>query len=52
MFIRTFKNVRKSFIFAHILLLEDYEQVALRKEPVIATLIEQFKIATSTNPYR
>ena len=45
-FIRIFKNLLESFISTHILLLEDYEQGALRKEPVIATFIEMFKIGS------
>ena len=32
-------------------MLEDYEQDALRKEPVVSAFIEQFKIATLGKPY-
>ena len=45
--IRIYKNLLRNFIFARLLLLEDYDQGALRKESVIATiLIEKCKIAT------
>ena len=47
----TYRNLLKNFIFADFLLLEDYEQSALRKEPVIATFIEQFKIASLRKSY-
>ena len=56
---RTYRNLPKSFISAHFsshffrlhLMLEDYEQDALRKEPVFAAFIEQFKIATLGKSY-
>ena len=38
--IRTYKNLLKNFISAHFLLLEDFEQGALRKELIIATFVE------------
>ena len=38
--IRTYKNFLKNFIFAHFLLLEDFEQGALRKELIIAAFVE------------
>ena len=49
--IRTYRNLLKNFIFAHLLLLEDYDQGALRKDSVIATFIEQFKTATLRKSY-
>ena len=33
-------------MFAYSLLIEDYQQGALRKEPIMAPFIECFKIAT------
>ena len=44
--IPSYRNLLKNFIFFHFLLLEDYEQGTLRKEPVIATFVERFKTAT------
>ena len=38
--IRTYRKFLKKFIFAHLLLLEDYDQGALQKESVIATFKE------------
>ena len=49
--IHAYRNLLKNLIFAYLLLLEDYDQVALRKESVIATFIEQFKIATLRKSY-
>ena len=49
--IRTYRNLLKNFIFAQLFLLGDYDPVALRKESVIATFIEQFKIATLRKSY-
>ena len=49
--IPTYRNLLKNLIFAHLLLLEDYDQGALRKESVIATFMEQFKIATLRKSY-
>ena len=49
--IRTYRNLLKNFIFAHLLLLEDYDQGALRKDSVIATFMEQFKTATLRKSY-
>ena len=40
------------FIFFHFLLLEEYEQGVLRKEPVIATFIKRFEKATLRMSYR
>ena len=37
--IRTYKNLLKKFISAHFLLLENFEQGALRKELIIATFV-------------
>ena len=42
-FICSYKNLLKNFIFFHFLLLEDYEQGALKKEPVLAAFIKWFK---------
>ena len=39
------RNLLKKFVFAHFVLLEDYEQGALRKETVMVTFIEWFIIA-------
>ena len=36
------RNLLKSFIFVHLLLLEDYEQGALQKELIIAPLMNRF----------
>ena len=44
--IRIYKKLLRNFIFAHLLLLEDYDQGVLRKESVIATFIEKCKIPT------
>ena len=49
--IRTYRNFLEKFFFAHLLLLEDYHQGALRKESVIATFVQQFKIATLRKSY-
>ena len=43
--IRINRNLLKKFVFAHFVLLEDYEQGALRKETVMVTFIEWFIIA-------
>ena len=45
-FISTYSLWLQHFIFVRLLLIEDYEQGALRKELIIATLIEGFQIAT------
>ena len=47
--INTESNLRKGFIFIH-LLLEDYEQGVLQKELIIAPLMERFKELFSENP--
>ena len=39
--IRNYMNLLKNFF--HFLLPENYEQAALRKEPVIATFMKRFK---------
>ena len=47
--INTESNLRKGFIFVH-LLLEDYEQGVLQKELIIAPLMERFKELFPENP--
>ena len=49
--ISTCLNLLQHFIFAHLLLLEDYEQGALQKELIIAPLMEWFKTATFRKSY-
>ena len=44
--VSTWSNLFKNFIFVHFLLLEDYEQVGLRKDLNIAPLMEWFRTAT------
>ena len=41
----------KSRYFVHLLLIEDYERDALRKELIIAPLKEQFETATLRKSY-
>ena len=48
--INTESNLRKGFIFVH-LLLEDYEQGVLQKELIIAPLMERFKRAIFRKSY-
>ena len=48
--INTERNLRKGFIFVH-LLLEDYEQGVLQKELIIAPLMERFKRAIFRKSY-
>ena len=70
-FIRTYRNLLQPFSFSDLLMIENHEQCALRKdpvialfaeqlktwnytlckEPVIATSVEGFKIATLTKSY-
>ena len=45
-FISIYSNLLNHILFVHFLLIEDYEEGALRKKPVIAPFVEQFKIAT------
>ena len=45
-FISTYANCLTKFRFAHFLLIEGYRKYYLRKESVIASFIERFKIAT------
>ena len=49
--IRSYRNLLKNFIFFHFLRLEEYEQGALRKEPVVATFIKRFQKATLRMSY-
>ena len=49
-FISTYSKLLKHFIFARILLIEDYEQGALRKELIVAPFVEQFKRGTLRKP--
>ena len=44
--VSTWSNLLKNFIFVHFLLLEDYEQVGLRKDLNITPLMESFRTAT------
>ena len=44
-FIGIFSNLLNHFIFVYLLLIEDYEKGALRKELVIAPFVDQFKLA-------
>ena len=39
--IRVYKNLLRNFVFAYLLLLENYEQGILQKKSVIATFIEK-----------
>ena len=45
-FIRTYTKLLKHFIFAPFLLIEDYRKGALRKELIVAPIVERFKIST------
>ena len=49
--IRINRNLRKKIVFAHFVLLEDYEQGALRKETVMVTFIEWFIVANLGKSY-
>ena len=49
-FISTYSKLLKHFIFAHFLLIEDYEQGALRKDLIVAPFVERFKVATLRKP--
>ena len=49
--IRINRNLLKKFVFARFVLLEDYEQGALRKETVMVTFIEWFIIANLGKSY-
>ena len=44
--VSTWSNLFKNFIFVHFLLLEDYEQVGLRKDLNITPLMESLRTAT------
>ena len=44
-FISISSNLLKHSIFVYLLLIEDYEQVALQKELIIVTFVERFKTA-------
>ena len=41
-----YKNLLRNFVFAYLLLLEDYDYGVLQKKSVIATFIEKWKVAT------
>ena len=45
-FISNYSKLLKHFVFARFLLIEDYEQDTLRKEPIFAPFVERFKTAT------
>ena len=45
-FISIYSNLLNHFVFGHLLVIEDYEQGALRKELVFDPFVEQFKLAT------
>ena len=47
----TWSNLLKKFYFFHLLPLEDYEQGALEKQLIIASLIERFKTAAFRKSY-
>ena len=44
-----YNNLLKYFIFVHLLLIEDYEQGALRKKLIIAPFVGRLKTATLIN---
>ena len=45
-------NLHNHFVLADFILIEDYEHDALRKELIIAPLIEWFKTTTLRNSYQ
>ena len=47
----TYRNLLNHFIFLYLLLIEDYEQGALRKELIFAPFVVRFKTATSKRSY-
>ena len=49
-FISTYSKLLKHFIFARFLLIEGYEQGALRKELIFAPFVERFKTGTLRKP--
>ena len=49
--ILTYRKLLKNFVFTPVLLLEDYEQGALRKELIFASFVEQIKTATLRKSY-
>ena len=49
-FISTYSKLLKHFIFACFLLIEGYEQGALRKELIVAPFVERFKAGTLRKP--
>ena len=49
--IRTCRNLLKHFIFDHMLVIEDYEQAALRMQLVFSPVEERCKITTLRKPY-
>ena len=49
-FISPYSKLLKRFIFARFLLIERYEQGALRKELTIAPFVERFKTGTLRKP--
>ena len=50
-FINVYSNLLNHLVFVHFLLIEGYEQGALRKELIFATFVEQFKTATLRKSY-
>ena len=49
-FISTYSKLLKHFIYARFLLIEGYEQGALRKELIVAPFVERFKAGTLRKP--
>ena len=50
-FISSYSKLLKHFIYARFLLIEDYQQGALRKELTIAPFVELFKTGTFRKPF-
>ena len=49
-FISAYSNWLKDLFFARFMLIEDYEQGALRKELIVAPFVERFETATLRKP--
>ena len=49
-FICTYSKLLKHFIFAGFLVIEDYEQYALRKESISTPFVQRFKAGTLRKP--
>ena len=49
--ISPYSKFLKHFIFAHVLLIAGHEKSALRKEPVIAPIVEWFRTGTLRKSY-